>query len=80
AVAELLPALGVTAAAGAGARLYGDVLGLPLAGPDHPTPGALVAVLADVLRAGKEPEPLVPLYLRRPDAQEPASRPKDPIG
>lgn len=71
-----VPTDGITVAAGAGARLYADVLGLPLLGDggvrcpgDHPTSAGLVAVAADALRAGKEPEPFVPLYLRRPDAQ-----------
>lgn len=39
-----------------------------------PRPAGLVAV-ADLSAA---PEPLVPLYLRRPDAKEPASKPKSP--
>ncbi|WKD60433.1 tRNA threonylcarbamoyladenosine biosynthesis protein TsaB [Corynebacterium ciconiae DSM 44920] len=39
-----------------------------------PTPAALVAV-ADLERS---PEPLVPLYLRRPDAAEPAPQPLSP--
>lgn len=40
----------------------------------YPTPAALVS-LADV---SAEPGPLVPLYLRRPDAQEPKPQPKSP--
>lgn len=39
-----------------------------------PLPAGLVAV-ADLSAA---PEPLVPLYLRRPDAKEPAPKPKSP--
>lgn len=39
-----------------------------------PRPAGLVAV-ADLNAA---PEPLVPLYLRRPDAKEPAPKPKSP--
>lgn len=39
-----------------------------------PRPAGLVAV-ADLTA---EPEPLVPLYLRRPDAKEPAPKPKSP--
>jgi hypothetical protein len=31
-------------------------------------------VAAPVLRAGAAPDPLVPLYLRRPDAVEPGTR------
>jgi tRNA threonylcarbamoyl adenosine modification protein YeaZ len=57
----------VPAAAGASA----EVTGLPVIGPAAPTPVGLVAVAADVLRAGVVPGPLEPLYLRRPDAVEP---------
>lgn len=64
----------VTRAAGAGARLYADVLGLPVLPPEHPTVHGLVAVAAGALRTGSEPAPLVPMYLRRPDAVEPGAR------
>jgi ribosomal-protein-alanine N-acetyltransferase len=50
------------------------VLGLPVVDPPYPTAVGLVAVAADALRSGREPEPLVPLYLRRPDATEPGTR------
>lgn len=61
-----------TAMAGAGARMYADVLGLPLLDrPDHPSPSALVGVALDRIRAGAPSDPLVPLYLRRPDAVVP---------
>lgn len=61
-----------TAMAGAGARLYADVLGLPLLDiADHPSPAALVDVAADRIRAGAPSDPLTPLYLRRPDAVVP---------
>jgi len=60
----------VPAAAGASA----EVTGLPVIGPAAPTPVGLVAVAADALRAGVVPGPLEPLYLRRPDAQEPGAR------
>jgi tRNA threonylcarbamoyl adenosine modification protein YeaZ len=73
-LAERLPELGVTAAAGDGARLYADVLKLPLLEPRCPSPRGLVAVAADALRSAASPAPLVPLYLRRPDASEPAAR------
>jgi len=59
------------AMAGAGARLYADVLGLPLRDVDYPDPTALVRVAADRIRKAAAPEPLAPLYLRRPDATEP---------
>jgi tRNA threonylcarbamoyladenosine biosynthesis protein TsaB len=60
----------VPAAAGASA----EVTGLPVVGPAAPTPAGLVAVAAPALRAGVVPGPLEPLYLRRPDAQEPGAR------
>lgn len=65
-----IPELGVTAAAGGSAA----VTGLPVLGPDAPAPAGLVAVAAPALRAGRAPQPLEPLYLRRPDAVEPAAR------
>jgi tRNA threonylcarbamoyl adenosine modification protein YeaZ len=73
-LAPLLPSLGVTAAAGAGAALYSDVLGLPLVDPAYPTAVGLVTVAADALRRGEPPPPLVPMYLRRPDAAQPGPR------
>jgi len=51
-----------------------EVTGLPVVGPAAPTPLGLVAVAASALRAGVVPGPLEPLYLRRPDAQEPGAR------
>jgi tRNA threonylcarbamoyl adenosine modification protein YeaZ len=69
-LAARLPELGVTAAAGAGAELYADILGLPLLDAPYPTVTGLVAAAAADLRAGR-PQPLVPRYLRRPDAAEP---------
>jgi hypothetical protein len=75
ALATLLSELGVRAMAGAGARLYADILGLPVRGPDHPDPVALAAAAAGRVRAGAPADALTPLYLRRPDAVEPG-RPK----
>ena len=66
----LVDAAGATRVAGA--KLYD--FGLPLAGPEFPSPRGLVAVAADALRAGATPGPLTPLYLRRPDAVEPGAR------
>lgn len=60
-----------TAMTGAGARLYADVLGLPLLDGEHPEPAALVAVALDRIRAGAPCDPLTPMYLRRPDAVVP---------
>jgi len=62
--------LGAVAAAGGSAGL----VGLPVWAPESPSPTGLVAVAAPALRAGAAPEPLVPLYLRRPDAVEPGAR------
>ncbi len=59
------------AMAGAGARLYADVIGLPLLDVDYPDPAALVRVAADRVVAGAPADPLTPLYLRRPDAVAP---------
>ncbi|WP_370946479.1 tRNA (adenosine(37)-N6)-threonylcarbamoyltransferase complex dimerization subunit type 1 TsaB [Amycolatopsis sp. cg5] len=61
-----------TTAAGEGAELYADVLGLEVVEPRHPSPAGLVAAARESF--GKEPEPLTPLYLRRPDAVEPTAR------
>ncbi len=74
-LAALLPELGVTAAAGAGARQYAGVLGLPVTGPDWPDPVVLAVLAAPRILAGAPADPLTPLYLRRPDAVEPG-RPK----
>lgn len=43
---------------------------------EHPRPGpaGLVLAAAAALRSGAEPEPLTPLYLRRPDAARPGPR------
>jgi tRNA threonylcarbamoyl adenosine modification protein YeaZ len=60
-----------TAMCGAGARLYADQLRLPLLDADYPAPLALAALARDRVLAGAPTEPLVPLYLRRPDAVEP---------
>lgn len=60
-----------TAMAGAGARLYADVLGLPLLGVDYPDPLALVRLAADRVLSKATADPLTPMYLRRPDAVVP---------
>lgn len=65
-----LPELGAVAAAGGSA----EVTGLPVLEPASPSPGGLVTVAAQALLAGADPGPLEPLYLRRPDAKEPAAR------
>jgi tRNA threonylcarbamoyl adenosine modification protein YeaZ len=66
---------GVDRAAGEGALKYGDVFGVPV--EEHllyPPGAALVALAAAKIRGEATSEPLVPLYLRRPDAVEPAAR------
>lgn len=73
-LARLVPDLDVTVAAGAGAASYADVLDLPVLGTPYPTAAGLVTVAAAALRRGEPPQPLVPLYLRRPDAVEPSPR------
>jgi tRNA threonylcarbamoyl adenosine modification protein YeaZ len=69
-LAQRLAGLQAVAAAGAS----GAGLGLPVVGPAAPSPAGLVACAAGDLLAGAEPGPLVPLYLRRPDAVEPGAR------
>jgi tRNA threonylcarbamoyl adenosine modification protein YeaZ len=58
---------------GPGALRYADTLGGTV-GDDAPFPVARLAdLVADRVRAGTPTEVLVPLYLRRPDATEPAA-------
>jgi tRNA threonylcarbamoyl adenosine modification protein YeaZ len=75
-IAELRgePFGGTAAMAGAGARLYADVLGLPLLAADYPTVAGLAACAAERVINRAPGEVLTPLYLRRPDAVEPAAR------
>jgi len=65
---------GVPVAAGDGARLYADRLGVRVIEPYYPATAGLVTVAATELLAKAAPAPLTPLYLRRPDAVEPAAR------
>jgi tRNA threonylcarbamoyl adenosine modification protein YeaZ len=61
--------------AGEGGLKYGDLFGVPV--EEHllyPPAAALVALAAERIRAAAPSEPLTPLYLRRPDAVEPAAR------
>ncbi|MCW2610919.1 MAG: tsaB [Cryptosporangiaceae bacterium] len=73
-VGPLAASFGARRAVGAGALLYGDVLGLPVSGPEYPDVTALLSLAAARVAAGAPAEPLTPLYLRRPDAVEPAAR------
>jgi tRNA threonylcarbamoyl adenosine modification protein YeaZ len=67
-------AMDATAMAGAGARMYADVLGLPLLDNDFPTVAGLATVAAERVRTRAPAVPLTPLYLRRPDATPPPVR------
>ncbi|WP_236796716.1 tRNA (adenosine(37)-N6)-threonylcarbamoyltransferase complex dimerization subunit type 1 TsaB [Amycolatopsis sp. GM8] len=64
--------LGLPIAAGDGARLYAEKLGVRVLEPYYPTIAGLVTAASDAFDA--EPVPLTPLYLRRPDAVEPTAR------
>jgi tRNA threonylcarbamoyl adenosine modification protein YeaZ len=64
---------GLTAMAGAGARLYSDALHLPLIDRDYPDPRLLVECARDRIVGRAASEGLTPLYLRRPDATVPAA-------
>ena len=60
----------------AGSPEHAALLGLPVRPPAVPSPAGLVTLAAEALRAGGEGGPVVPLYLRRPDAQTPGPRKK----
>ncbi|MGQ0576060.1 MAG: tRNA (adenosine(37)-N6)-threonylcarbamoyltransferase complex dimerization subunit type 1 TsaB [Pseudonocardia sp.] len=66
--------LGIVAAAGS--PEHAALLGLPACPPAIPSPAGLVTLAAAALRAGDDAGPVVPLYLRRPDAVEPGARKK----
>jgi tRNA threonylcarbamoyl adenosine modification protein YeaZ len=66
--------LGMPVAAGDGARLYADKLGIRPIEPYYPTTAGLVTAAIGDLVGGASPAPLTPLYLRRPDAVEPSAR------
>jgi tRNA threonylcarbamoyl adenosine modification protein YeaZ len=73
-VSDLAVPFGVRRAVGAGAQLYGAVLGLPVSGPSYPDVAGLLSLAATRVAAGAPSEPLTPLYLRRPDAVAPGAR------
>jgi tRNA threonylcarbamoyl adenosine modification protein YeaZ len=64
----------VKTAAGDGALLYGDAIDVRPIEPRFPSPAGLAKVARKSLLAKEQPAPLTPLYLRRPDAAEPAGR------
>ena len=73
----LIAARGIRRAYGEGALRYRRVLSLPVAeDPLYPKPVLLVANVVQRILDRAPSEPLVPLYLRRPDAAEP--RPPKP--
>jgi tRNA threonylcarbamoyl adenosine modification protein YeaZ len=65
---------GIDVAAGEMAGTHREVFGLDVVPPSYPTPVGLVATAAADLLAGADPHPLVPMYLRRPDADAPGPR------
>jgi tRNA threonylcarbamoyl adenosine modification protein YeaZ len=71
---ESIDTSGLAVMAGAGARRYADVLGLPLLDRDYPTVIGLVTLAAERIRQGADSEVLTPRYLRLPDAVEPGAR------
>jgi tRNA threonylcarbamoyl adenosine modification protein YeaZ len=63
---------GVHRVVGAGAELYRDQLAdLAVEGPRYPDPVRLAALAGPKLIAGAPGDPLVPMYLRHPDAAVP---------
>jgi tRNA A37 threonylcarbamoyladenosine modification protein TsaB len=73
-VAETLYRWGAVAATGEGAKIYADILQLPLIDVHYPSPLALVIAAREALITNAVPQPLTPLYLRRADAVELAER------
>ena len=67
-----VPTYGFAAMAGAGARLYRNILTLDLLDDDFPDLAAMVTLATDRILAQAPTEPLTPLYLRRPDAVAPS--------
>ncbi|MEU2091821.1 tRNA (adenosine(37)-N6)-threonylcarbamoyltransferase complex dimerization subunit type 1 TsaB [Nocardia beijingensis] len=64
----------------AGSASHVDYFDLPVLPAETPSPAGLVRVAAAELLSGSVPQPLVPLYLRRPDAVENAYRKLDRTG
>ena len=58
----------------AGSPAHTPLFDLPAVPVHTPSPAGLVSVAAPELLAATAPQPLVPLYLRRPDAVETAAR------
>ncbi|MFI6955451.1 tRNA (adenosine(37)-N6)-threonylcarbamoyltransferase complex dimerization subunit type 1 TsaB [Nocardia sp. NPDC050408] len=64
----------------AGSASHVDLFDLPVLPAETPSPAGLVRVAAAELLARTVPEPLIPLYLRRPDAVERSYRTLDRTG
>ncbi|AOS65744.1 tRNA (adenosine(37)-N6)-threonylcarbamoyltransferase complex dimerization subunit type 1 TsaB [Actinoalloteichus hymeniacidonis] len=73
ALAERLPELDVAAVAGPMASTHAPLFELPVHSEVGPTPLGLARVIAAAALERGEPRPLVPLYLRRPDAVAPGA-------
>ncbi|GIH04357.1 tRNA (adenosine(37)-N6)-threonylcarbamoyltransferase complex dimerization subunit type 1 TsaB [Rhizocola hellebori] len=73
-VAIAIASEGVLRAVGEGAEKYAELLGVSAEAPSFPPPIEFARLAADRVRAKAPSEPLTPLYLRRPDAVEPATR------
>jgi tRNA threonylcarbamoyl adenosine modification protein YeaZ len=73
-VAIAIAAEGVLLGVGEGSERYAEVLGVSAGAPTYPPPIEFARLAAGRVRAKVPSEPLTPLYLRRPDAAEPASR------
>ena len=58
----------------AGSASHVDLFDVAVEPVESPSPLGLVRPIASKILAGEAPEPLVPLYLRRPDAVEQAAR------
>ena len=73
-VAIDIASAGVLHGVGEGAEKYAEVLGVSAGAPTYPPPIEFARLAAARVRGKAPSEPLTPLYLRRPDAVEPASR------
>lgn len=71
---EALAEFDIRAAAGEMAATHQELLGVAAVEPSYPTPLGLVRSVETDLLSGAAPHPLVPMYLRRPDAEAPGPR------
>src|SRR5699024_5483968 len=61
-------------AAGHGAGLYAETLGVSTIDPEYPSPRGIALAAAPEVLTGAEPAPVTPVYLRQPHATEPGPR------